>query len=143
MPDSQTTLIGNVTRDPEMKFTASGRALVNIGLAVSRRWQQNNEWKEETSFFDVTAWAGLAENAAASIEKGNRIIVVGRLEQQRWEQEGSSRSKVVVIADAIGPDLRFATAEVTRIEREGASPTPRPAPAKQEQAPAQWDEEPF
>lgn len=140
MPDSQTTLIGNVTRDPEMKFTASGRALVNIGLAVSRRWQQNGEWKEETSFFDITAWAGLAENAAASIEKGNRIIAVGRLEQQRWEQDGSPRSKVVLVADAIGPDLRFATAEVTRIAREGAqATTPAPAPAKQDQ----WGEEPF
>lgn len=139
MPDSQTTLIGNATRDPELKFTASGRAVANIGLAVSRRWQQNNEWKEETSFFDVTAWAQLAENVAASVEKGNRIIVVGRLEQQRWEQEGATRSKVVVIADAIGPDLRFATAEVTRIERDSNQTTTQPAPAKEQS----WGEEPF
>jgi len=144
VPDATTTLIGNLVRDPELKFTASGRAVCNLGMAVNRRWQQNNEWKEEVSFFDVTVWGPLGENVASSVEKGTRVIVTGRLEQQRWEQEGATRSKVVLVADAVGPDLKFCTAETTKVAREGGPGTPQqqpaPAPAKQEQT---WDEEPF
>lgn len=115
---SDTTLVGNVTRDPELKYTSSGSALLNFGIAVNRRWQSNGEWQEETSFFDVVAWSDLAENIGATVSKGDRVIVVGRLQQRTWENdEGEKRSKVEVVAEDVGPSLRWATAEITKNER--------------------------
>ena len=117
-------LIGNVTRDPELRFTPSGQAVATFGLAVNRRWQnrQTQAWEESTSFFDVVCWAQLAENVAESVTKGTRLIVTGRLDQRSWEtQEGDKRSKVEVIADEVGPSLRWATATVSRNERKGGS----------------------
>lgn len=118
-------LVGNITRDPELRFTASGQAMATFGLAVSRRWQnrQTNEWEEQTSFIDVVCWANLAENVAESLAKGSRVIVEGRLDQRSWETEnGDKRSKVEVTADEIGPSLRWATAQVSKNERrDGAS----------------------
>ena len=121
------TLVGNITRDPELRFTPSGQATASFGIAVNRRYQVNNEWQEQTSFFDVVAWAQLGENAAASLAKGARVIVNGRLEQRSWEtQDGEKRSKVEIIADEIGPSLRWATAEVKKNDRrspgEGGGP---------------------
>ena len=107
MADNTITVVGNITRDPELRFTTGGRAVANFGIAVNRRYQVNNEWQEQTSFFDVVAWAQLGENAAASLSKGARVIVNGRLEQRSWEtQDGEKRSKVEIIADEIGPSLR-------------------------------------
>lgn len=118
MPDSTVTVVGNLTRDPELRYTTGGQAVVNLGLAVSRRYQTNGQWQEQTSFLDVTAWGTLGENVAASIQKGARVIVSGRLEQRSWEtQEGEKRSKVEIVADEIGAALRWATVEVTRNER--------------------------
>src|SRR4051794_13746450 len=111
------TLVGNVTRDPELRFTASGQAKATIGLAVSRRWQnrQTQEWEEATSFFNVVCWGEMGENASESIQKGTRIIVSGRMEQRSWETEqGEKRSVVEVVADEIAPSLRWATAKVIR-----------------------------
>ena len=120
MSDSQVTLIGNLTRDPELRFTAGGTAVASFGLAVNRRWQQNGEWQEKVSFFNVSAWDQLGENAAASLTKGSRVIVTGRLEQREYEtKEGEKRSVVEIVADEIGPSLRWARAEVERIARDG------------------------
>ena len=117
---SQITIVGNLTRDPEMRFTPSGMATVAFGVAVNRRWKQADEWKEQTSFFDVVAWRDLADNIAESLTKGARVIVTGRLEQRTWEDnDGQRRSKVEIVADDIGPSLRWATAEVRRTERRG------------------------
>ena len=115
------TVVGNVTRDPELRFTSSGQAVATFGLAVNRRWQnRNNEWEESTSFFDVTCWAQMAENVAESVTKGTRVLVTGRLEQRSWEtNDGEKRSKVEIVAEEIGPSLRFATAGVTKNERRG------------------------
>ena len=122
MPDSTVTLVGNATRDPELRYTVGGRGVASFGLAVNRRWQSNGEWQEEVSFFNVTAWAELGENAAASLTKGSRVIVTGRLQQRSYDdREGNKRQVVEVIADAIGPDLRWATAIVERTERTIAS----------------------
>ncbi len=125
--ESATTLIGNLVRDPELRFTQSGRAVANLSMAVSRRWKnQSDEWTEETSYFDVTVWASLAENVAASLAKGDRVVCAGRLEQQTWEtNEGDKRSKVILVADAVGADLRFATVEIQRTER--STPTSGPS----------------
>src|ERR1022692_3076940 len=120
---SSTALTGNLTRDPEIRYTRDGHATTAFGLAVNRRWQdrESREWEESTSFFDVVCWRELAENAALSLTKGMRVVVTGRLEQRTWEtEEGEHRSKVEVVADDLGPSLRFATAEVQRNERRGA-----------------------
>jgi single-strand DNA-binding protein len=89
-------------------------------VAVNRRYQQNGEWQEDTSFFDVVCWRDLADNVSESISKGDRIIVTGRLEQRSWEtQDGDKRSKVEIVADEVGPSLRWATARVEKIKRDG------------------------
>src|SRR5438270_13980494 len=100
--DNTVTLIGNVTRDPELRFTASGQTKATIGLAVNRVWtdRQTNEKKEQTSFFNIVCWGPMGENASESLPKGARVIVTGRLEQRSWETEnGDKRSVVEVIAD--------------------------------------------
>jgi single-strand DNA-binding protein len=115
-------LVGNITRDPELRFTPGGMAVAQFGLAVNRRRQDRNtnEWKEETSFFDVVAYGTLAENVSESLARGSRVLVQGRLEQRSWEtQDGDKRSKIEVVADEIGPSLRWATADVTKNERRG------------------------
>ena len=114
------TLIGNLTRDPELRFTPSGAANATFGLAVNRRWQnrQTNEWEEAVSFFNVVCWRDLADNAAESLSKGMRVIVTGRLEQRSWEtDQGEKRSVVEIVADELGPSLRWATAKIDRTER--------------------------
>jgi single-strand DNA-binding protein len=119
-PGNTVTVVGNITRDPELRFTSSGQAVASFGLAVNRRWQnrQSGEWEEDTSFFDITCWAQLAENVAESCQKGARVLVTGRLDQRSWETEGGDRrSKVEIIADEVGPSLRWATAAVTKNER--------------------------
>ena len=153
MADNSVTLIGNVTREPEMRFTPSGQQVTNFGLAVNRFWNDraSGERKEQTSFFDVVCWGQLGENVSASIPKGARVVVTGRLEQRSWETEqGDKRSKIEVVADEVGPSLRWATAEVSKNERReggntgggGGGGYDRPAA---NQAPAGYDpaEEPF
>jgi single-strand DNA-binding protein len=129
MSTNTVTMIGNLTRDPELRYTTSGRGIASFGLAVNRRYQVNGEWQEQTSFFNVVAWGDLGENCAASLTKGARVIVTGRLEQRSWETpEGDKRSVVEVVADEIGPSLRWAQAEVVRNEREKASNEPPEEP---------------
>lgn len=114
------TVIGNLTRDPEISYTSGGSALAKFGLAVNRRWQnrQTQEWDEATSFFDVTCWGNLAENVDNSLNKGDRVIVTGRLEQRSWETEhGDKRSKVDIVANDVGPALSRGVATVERTER--------------------------
>src|SRR5580704_15516461 len=117
-------LVGNITRDPELRFTPTGQATATFGLAVNRRWQnrQTQEWEEATSFFDVVCWREMAENAAESLSRGSRVLVTGRLEQRSWQTpDGDKRSKIEVVADEVGPSLRWATAHVTKNERRGPS----------------------
>ncbi len=117
------TLVGNTTRDPELRFTSNGQPTASFGLAVNRRWQnrQTQEWEEATSFFDVVCWQEMAENACESLPKGVRVVVTGRLEQRSWETpDGERRTKVEVVADEIGPSLRWATCAVAKNERRQA-----------------------
>jgi len=152
MADNTVTIVGNVTRDPELRFTNTGRGMATFGVAVNRRWQnrQSGEWEEQVSFFNVVAWGDMGENIAGSIHKGDRVIVNGRLEQRSYEPTpGEKRSVVEVIADEVGPSLRWASATVTKAERtqgEGgggggagraADPGPTPPPKYAN------DEEPF
>lgn len=143
-------LVGNLTRDPELRFTPSGAANASFGLAVNRRWrnQQTNDWEEQTSFFDVVCWRDLAENVVESLTKGTRVVVTGRLEQRSWETDnGDKRSKVEVVADEVAPSLKWATAQVTRTERrEGGNGGGFNTPPPRQEPPAGGysdDEEPF
>ena len=127
-----TTICGNLTREPEIRYTKEGQATTQLGVAVNRRWQDktSGEWQEATSFFDVVCWRDLAENVALSLSKGMRVVVTGRLEQRSWETEdGEHRSKVEITADEIGPSLRFATADVQRTERRAVAELPESEPA--------------
>src|ERR1700726_3008643 len=113
-------IVGNLTRDPELRFTPTGQATASFAVAVNRRWlnRQTQEWDEATSFFDVVCWGQLAENAAQSLNRGSRVIVSGRLDQRSWEnQEGEKRSKIEITADEVAPSLRWATVEITKNER--------------------------
>jgi len=151
MADNSVTVVGNLTRDPELRFTAGGKGVASFGLAVNRRYQVNGEWQEKVSFFNVTAWDTLGENAAASLNKGTRIIVTGRLEQRDYEtQAGEKRNVVEIVADELGPSLRWARAEVERTQRTGPDGTPsggRPSAAVPSAGrasdPVYGDEEPF
>ena len=119
--DNNVTLVGNLTKDPELRYTTGGRGVASFGLAVNRRYQVNGEWQEQVSFFNVVAWADLGENAAASLHKGNRVMVTGRLEQRSYDtREGEKRNITEVIADDLGPSLRWAQAQVERISRDSA-----------------------
>ena len=156
MPDNTVTLVGNCTRDPELRFTQGGQSVTSFGLAVNRRWQnrQTNEWEEQVSFFDIVCWGQLGENVGESITKGARVIVNGRLEQRSWQtQEGDKRSKIEVVADEVAPSLRWATAEVKKNERReggdgfggsrgGGGGASRPVP-NEPPAGYDMDEEPF
>lgn len=143
--DNTVTIIGNTIRDPELRFTPSGQAVASLGVAVNRRWQNKTtqEWEEQVSFIDVSCWAQLAENVASSIPKGTRVVVTGRLEQRSWEtDQGEKRSKVQIVADDVAPSLRWATAEVHRIERVNADQH-RNQSTKNAPMPSTTGEEPF
>ena len=117
------TVIGNLTGDPELRFTPSGAAVANFTAASTPRTfdRQSNEWKDgETLFMRCSIWREAAENVAESLTKGTRVIAQGRLVQRSYEtREGEKRTVVELQVDEIGPSLRYATAKVTRAQRSG------------------------
>ena len=120
--DNQVMLVGNLTDDPELRFTPNGAAVANFRLAVTPRVREGDSWKDgETSFFRINVWRQQAENAAESLTKGTRAIVIGRLRMRSWETDaGEKRTVVEVEADEVAPSLRFATAKVERSSRGGS-----------------------
>lgn len=143
MSDSTVTLVGNLTRDPELRFTTGGRAAANFGLAVNRRYQVNGEWQEQVSFFNCVAWGDMGENLAASCVKGTRVVITGRLEQRSYEtKEGEKRSSVEVVVEDCGPSLRWARATVERIVRD-AGQASQPATSGDRAPDPIYGEEPF
>ena len=117
------TVIGNLTGDPELRFTPSGAAVANFTVASTPRTfdRQSNEWKDgETLFMRCSIWREAAESVAESLTKGTRVVVVGRLVQRSYEtREGEKRTVVELQVDEVGPSLRYATAKVTRTQRSG------------------------
>lgn len=117
------TVIGNLTADPELRFTPSGAAVANFTVASTPRMfdRQTNEWKDgEALFLRCAIWREAAENVADSLHKGARVIVSGRLKQRSFEtKEGEKRTVVELDVDEIGPSLRYATAKVTKMNRGG------------------------
>jgi single-strand DNA-binding protein len=112
MTEASVSFAGNLTDDPELRHTESGIARAMFRVAMSGRREQ------EASFFTVIVWRDQAEHAAQSLSRGSRVVVVGRLQQRSWTAEdGSARSTVEVVADELGPSLRWATATTTRATR--------------------------
>src|SRR4029453_2433785 len=130
--DNQVTLTGNLTDDPELRFTPNGVAVANFRLAVDQRVWDADGWKDgESSYFRVSVWRGQAEHVSRSLHKGARCVVVGRLRSHSWEApEGQRRSAVEVDAEEVGMSLRFAAAAPPPAGAEAAPPEPEPAPAK-------------
>jgi single-strand DNA-binding protein len=119
--DNTVTLIGNLTDDPELRFTPNGAAVANFRLAVTPRVKDGDAWRDgETSFFRVNCWRQLAENVTESLTKGSRAIVIGRLRARSWETDaGEKRTVVEVEADEVAPSLKWAIAKPQRGNREG------------------------
>ena len=117
------TVIGNLTNDPELRFTPSGSAVANFTIASTPRTfdRQSNEWKDgETLFLRASVWREAAENVAESLTKGMRVIVSGRLKSRSYEtKEGEKRTVIELEVDEIGPSLRYANAKVNRTQRSG------------------------
>ncbi|GEL45896.1 single-stranded DNA-binding protein [Cellulomonas hominis] len=121
--DTTITVIGNLTADPELRFTPSGAAVANFTVASTPRTfdRQSNEWKDgDTLFLRCSIWREAAENVAESLTKGTRVIVSGRLVQRSYEtREGEKRTVYELQVDEVGPSLRYASAKVTRTQRSG------------------------
>jgi len=94
-------LAGNLVRDPEIRYLPSGLSVTSFAIAVNSRYRQNNEPKEEVSYFDVVAFGKLGETCAEYLSKGRPVLVEGRLRQRRWESEGTKRSKIEVVAGGV------------------------------------------
>jgi single-strand DNA-binding protein len=122
--ENQIVIVGNLTDDPELRYTPNGAAVANFRVAVSRRVKDDatGQWKDaDTSFFRVAAWRSLGENAAESLTRGSRVVVVGRLRSRTYEtQEGETRTSVEIEADEVAPSLRWATAKVEKVSRSGS-----------------------
>ena len=121
--DNTITLVGNITDDPELRFTPNGSAVANFTVAVNRRINRDGQWEDRLDgFFRCNCWRDMAENVAESLTKGMRVMVVGRLQQRTWEDaEGNRRSAVEIQVDEVGPSLRWATASVQKSSRRSAS----------------------
>jgi len=128
---NQLTIVGNLTDDPELRYTPNGAAVATFNVAVNRRTRdESGQWKDgETSFFKCNVWRQQAENAAESLTKGTRVIVIGRLRQRSWETtEGQKRTAIEVEVESVGPSLEWATTKVARTPRtDGASSGSSPA----------------
>jgi single-strand DNA-binding protein len=122
------TVIGNLTADPDLKFTTSGAAVANFTVASTPRTldRQSGEWKDgEALFLRCNIWREAAENVAETLSKGSRVIVTGRLKQRSYEtREGEKRTVVELEVDEIGPSLRYATAKLNKVSRAGGGSGP-------------------
>jgi single-strand DNA-binding protein len=110
-------IIGNLGRDPEMRYTPSGQAVTQFTVATNRRWQQNGEWQEETEWFRVVVWGPQAERTAERLRKGNKVYVEGRIQTRQWEdQQGQKRTTVELVANQVS--------SLERRERDEDAPFP-------------------
>lgn len=129
--ETQITLVGNVTATPELRFTSSGAPVANFTVAQTPRTfdKRTNSWVDgEPMFLDCTVWRQAAENVASSLAKGMRVIVVGRLRSRSWDdRDGKRRTKLEVEVDEVGPSLRYATAQVAKVETRRPQASPQPA----------------
>jgi single-strand DNA-binding protein len=153
--DTVITVVGNLTDDPELRFTSSGAAVANFTVASTPRFfdKQTNDWKDgDALFLRCSVWRQAAENVAESLTKGARVIVQGRLKQRSYEtREGEKRTVYELDVDEVGPSLRYATTKVSKVSRSGAggggfggqAESSPPADDPWATAPATDDEPPF
>jgi single-strand DNA-binding protein len=118
-PINTVTVVGNLTRDPEVKFQVAGQAKLVLAVAVTRRWQDpaTSQAQEATSFLDVVCWGDLAQNVSRSAKRGSRVVITGRVEQRTWKSKGVPKSKTEIVADDVALSLRWATGSVIKAER--------------------------
>lgn len=148
---NRVVLVGNLTRDVELRFTPQGTAVTDISLAVNERVKRNDQWVEEVNFFDVTLWGRTAEVAGEYLSKGSSILIEGRLKLDRWEQEGQKRSKIKIVGEKMqmlgsrgggggGSPSSNSNNSSSNNQNPQNSETPQAAPA---QGPPPADEVPF
>lgn len=120
------TVVGNLTADPELRFTPSGAAVANFTVASTPRSfdKQSGEWRDgEALFLRCSIWRQAAENVTESLTRGARVVVTGRLRQRSYEKDGQKRSTIELEVDEIGPSLRYATAKVNKVSRSAGDTT--------------------
>jgi single-strand DNA-binding protein len=124
------TLVGYLARDPELRFLPSGKAVASLSMGVSNRVKEGETWVDgETTWFSVSVWEGFAENVVESLHKGDRVIVQGGMFTRAYTtKEGEKRTSLEVRAEAIGPDLRYATATVAKVGSTRPAATPAADP---------------
>lgn len=124
MQDIRITIVGNLTADPELRFTPGGNRVAQLRIAHTPRIKQGDDWVDgETTFLWANAWGDLAEHIAESLVRGTRVIATGTLRTERWEgKDGEQREAIKLLLDAIGPDLRFTDVQVRRATREHGEP---------------------
>lgn len=145
MFDPTIIVVGNLTADPELRFTSNGKAVANFTIAANHRVKNGNDWQDgETTFYRATVWEKVAENVAASLRKGQQVIAVGSVHTEKYvTQQGEERTSLVLNVDEVGPSLRFAPAQVTRVGGNGNSAPSQPQQSggwgqpAQQSAPAQ------
>ena len=117
------TLVGNITRDPGLRFFDGDKSVANTSIAVNESFKgSDGEWKENTTFVDVSVWNNNgAENVASSLNKGDRVLVSGKLKQSQWEQDGVTRTKLEMVATEIGPTMKWAEVSVTKTSGGGSN----------------------
>ena len=115
-------VVGNISIGDKqgLRFTSGGKAVFDFSLAQNDRRKVGDEWEDETTWYKVTVWEKQAENAAASLSKGDRVFVYGTVKNREYELDGEKRYSLEITAEHIGPELRWATAEVTRNEKESS-----------------------
>jgi single-strand DNA-binding protein len=135
-------LVGNLTDDPELRFTQNGSARTTFSVAVTERVKDGDTWKDgDATFWNITVWGDMAEHVAETLQKGQRAIVIGTIKIRRWQTpEGEPRSRPEITAEAVGPDLRWATAKVERKGRSNGQRAEQTAPSRSGQF---RDEAPF
>ena len=129
-------IMGNLTRDPELRYTSSGRAVCNISIANNRVYSKNGEKVTEVSYFDVEVWGVIAENCAKYLTKGSGIIAEGRLRQDRWEKDGKTQSRVRIAAN----NVHFLARKTNNAEPQQPEAEEHSVADQQPADPIAWDE---
>lgn len=143
--DNTINITGNLTRDPELRFTKDGKAVCNLGVAINNRYQVNGEWEQKPVFMNVTVWGVMGENVAHSLTKGDRVHIDGRLDQRAYETAGGDRKVATdIVAQDVSVSLKWATiSEVQRNAKASDTAPAGEAVAPDGTTPVYGDEEPF
>ena len=143
---NRVVLMGNLTRDVELRYTPSGTAVTDISLAVNERVKRNDQWSDEVHFFDVTLWGRTAEIAGEYLSKGSPVLIEGRLKHDRWEQDGQKRSKVKIVGEKmqmLGKGGGGGGGGGSNSSNQSSAPQPVAASAQSSQSTPPDDEVPF